>query len=176
MTSFLMIATLLASGAPAVTAAEPIRMNVADREALVSGLRSRLGGRFILTGLDQADAQCRIARRCTTGGDLARAADATSTDLTRLVSSVDRAAGSAGPTVAIVSLRHAALNARGEIEMMASVYDVATQDWSVRQGLIGNRPVPVRRDPPPPGRRLIDWKDGTDRLAELRAEATAARD
>ena len=105
--------------------------------ALISGIESRVGGKFIVTGLAGADSICASTHACVTGRNVIE-----STSGATIVGAVENVGDLANNTrihgsrpAAVVSLRSAEWY-KSALRVTLSVYDPATGRWSDKVALI----------------------------------------
>ena len=69
---------LLALALISTAMAPPRALELSDRDkvVLLSALEDRVGGRFIVTGLADAEAACAASKSCVTGAELVASANA----------------------------------------------------------------------------------------------------
>lgn len=113
-----------------------------DRPAtqrVVSGLGAKLDGRFLLTGLSEADAVCTASARCVSSNAVLRRARTddrlrTASDLSGVLSAVE--AGGA-PVRYVVAVRAVRSLSQGK-RIYAAVYDRADGRWRAASGDLRN--------------------------------------
>lgn len=101
-----------------------LELTSGDRYGLVIGLERRLGGKFVLTGLADAEGTCRVTRSCVTGAQLAATSQARSVDELIATASID-----GDKPKAIVSLRSGRRLYPFRLELQMSVYDPVSGAW-----------------------------------------------
>lgn len=155
--------TIFAAAAAASTAAEPSRaldLKAEDRRALVIGLAYRLGGKFIISGLDNAEPTCSETGTCVTTTALLEI-PFRNTAIGSLDDLVDNVQIGSDPAVAIVSLQSARWVGRGRLEITAMTYDGSDKRWKRATAVIGNQALAMTGPNMGwrPGRRFIDsWE------------------
>ncbi len=114
------------SAPPAQAPSTQITLNSEDRWALVTGLRQRLGGRFIIANLADGAAACRASHACVAVSEITDNASNIA-DLPTLLASTDI---DGEPPVALVALRTGrVLAGRGRLYLTLSVYERDTDQW-----------------------------------------------
>lgn len=139
-----------------------LELSSQDRFVLLSGLRREIGGSFIVSGLADADRTCTQTGACISAQ--AVAAQARESGVADEIRSPAELLGvvSLGRSapIAIVSLRTARWLKGGNLQVVASVFDNKTGQWSYRSAVLenvshdfGNRGVNSS------GRRLRSWTE-----------------
>lgn len=132
-----------ASASAADAPADKITLSPDARWALVTGLRYRLGGPFILANLDEGDAACGASGACIAAETLRVQSGSVGAVDSMADLMAHTAIGNERP-VAIVALRSGKPGARRsgyvELELTMSVYDGTTQQWSLKDAVIGVGP------------------------------------
>ncbi|WP_375270279.1 hypothetical protein [Sphingomonas sp.] len=144
MLFLLSLSAAIAGAAPATPAT--IDLNPQDRYALLAGLGARLDGRYIVSGITDADVECAASHVCATPDMVedgrARASARQVGSYRQLLDSVtidDQ------KPVAIVAFRTAKRIAPGRIRFVASVFERDIGRWSNKVMEVGTSPnlVPV---------------------------------
>ncbi len=102
-----------------------ISLNSEDRWALVTGLRYRLGGPFVIANLAGAEAACKTSGACLPAVALARG-QTEMVDLPALLGATDIGGRNA---VALVALRTGKITRQG-LRLTVSVFEPATNGWT----------------------------------------------
>lgn len=116
--------TLASTASPQASPAE-ITLNSEDRWALLTGLRYRLGGPFVIANLAGAEAACKTSGACLPAAALDRVR-AEAVDLPALLGTTDVGGRNA---VAIVALRTGKITRQG-LRLTVSVFESATNSWA----------------------------------------------
>ena len=139
MLFLLSLSAAIAGAAPAAPAT--IDLNPQDRYALLAGLGARLDGRYIVSGITDADVECAASHVCATPDMVedgrARASVQQVGSYRQLLDSVtidDR------KPVAIVAFRTAQRIGDGRIRFVASVFERDTGRWSNKVMEVGTSP------------------------------------
>lgn len=127
------LATQPAAGVP-TTPEIPPSLEAAQAEALVSGLSRRLRGAFLIGGVRDIDGPCARDGRCTVLPALTRPGAGGLDARQERLRAVARSGAS--DRLPIVDICRTAVNARGQLALIASVYDPDTDRWTVRRGEI----------------------------------------
>ena len=129
MLFLLSLSAAIAGAAPATAAT--IDLNPQDRYALLAGLGARLDGRYIVSGITDADVECAASRVCATPamvqGGRVQASGRQVSSYRQLIDDVR--IGEEKP-VAIVAFRTAKRIAPGRIRFVASVFERDTGRWT----------------------------------------------
>ena len=151
---------LLASVSPVQIDKRELELSGEDRHALLTGLRTRVGGKFIITGLKDAQRTCDRVKTCATGD--AVLAQAKADPQLRSAASLNyvvRAASVHGERpAAVVSLRGARF-ADGGLRVYASVYDAEAKRWANKSALLTNLGGGRVDGPDAMVRKLLTWTD-----------------
>ncbi|QNE32596.1 hypothetical protein F1C10_12010 [Sphingomonas sp. NBWT7] len=151
----LVLAAILAVVAPADNQPKAeLELNAADRRALVIGLERRVGGKFVLTGIKDAERACQTAHSCITDEALLAAArHGAPVNAVRTIDQLLASSDVSGETpVAIVSARSARWKGDNLI-VRTSVYDKAGGRWMAREATIAQFPGVIA-----PVRTLLSWQ------------------
>jgi len=137
----LLLVSLAATIASAAPSTPTIDLNPQDRYALLAGLGARLNGRYIVSGITDADVECAASHVCVTPNMVengrARASVQQVGSYRQLLDSVlidDR------KPVAIVAFRTAQRIGDGRIRFVASVFERDTGRWSNKVMEVGTSP------------------------------------
>lgn len=132
--------------APHATKPRELELSSDDRFALLSSVGSTVGGKFIVTGLARAEGTCAVTGTCVTGENVAHSTGgATTVGPVRSVADlVENARVHGKPVVAVVSFRAARREARGDLRLIASVYEPANGRWTDLTAMLG-RGTPLPR-------------------------------
>lgn len=127
------LALAAAQNAPTIPLDRPTTQRV------VSGLSAKLDGRFLLTGLSEADAVCTATARCVSSSAVLRRAGAddrlrTASDLPGLLSAVEAGGAPVRYVVAVRAVRGLSHGKR----IYVSVYDGADGRWRAASGDLRN--------------------------------------
>jgi len=137
----LLLVSLAATIAGAAPSTPTIDLNPQDRYALLAGLGARLNGRYIVSGITDADVECAASHVCATpamvqGKDVQASARQVSS-YQQLINDVR--IGDERP-VAIVAFRTAKRIAPGRIRFVASVFERNTRHWTNKVLEVGTSP------------------------------------
>ncbi len=137
----LLLVSLAATIAGAAPSVPTIDLNPQDRYALLAGLGARLNGRYIVSGITDADVECAASHVCATpamvqGKDVQASARQVSS-YRQLINDVR--IGDERP-VAIVAFRTAKRIAPGRIRFVASVFERNTGRWTNKVLEVGTSP------------------------------------
>lgn len=116
--------TLASTAAPQAPPTE-ITLNSEDRWALVTGLRYRLGGPFVIANLAGAEHACKTSGACLTAAELDRG-ETEAVDLQSLIGATDVGGR---PAVALVALRTGKITRQG-LRLTVSVFESGTNSWT----------------------------------------------
>lgn len=162
----MLVPLLMMAAVPSAVAERPqLELDSEDRRALLAGIRTRVGGHFIITGLDRAEATCARLRTCVTGDVLLERArsDAVLSGAENVAELVDRTRVFNLKPAALVSVRGARYLPRlaADIEVRLSVFDPATGRWSGKLAVLsGVNSAPGSNSGAAPAvRKLFSWSD-----------------
>lgn len=116
--------TLASAASPQAPPAE-ITLNSEDRWALLTGLRYRLGGPFVIANLAGAEVACKTSGACLPAAALARGQTET-VDLPTLLGATHVGWRNA---VALVALRTGKITRQG-LRLTVSVFEPASNSWT----------------------------------------------
>lgn len=116
--------TLASAASPQAPPAE-ITLNSADRWALLTGLRYRLGGPFVIANLADAEASCKTSGACVTA-DALDGGPTEAVDLPTVLRATDVCGRNA---VALVALRTGKITRQG-LRLTVSVFEPASNSWT----------------------------------------------
>lgn len=119
-----LVLTLASTAAPQAPPTE-ITLNSADRWALVTGLRNRLSGPFVIANLAGAEHACKTSGACLTAAEIDRG-EAEAVDLQSLIGATEVGGR---PAVALVALRTGKITRQG-LRLTVSVFEPATNGWT----------------------------------------------
>jgi len=139
-----------------------LELSPEDRYALLTGLRTRVGGRFVISGLRDAEATCVATNACITVSQLQqRISGNEGLQTARGPLAILNAINVDGrPAVTIVSLRAAGYDAHGQLQILTSVLNARTGQWMGKTATLGY-PAPYPLDTANVARILRVWQDSS---------------
>ena len=161
-----MLASLLLLAAAPQPATRQIELSAEDRYVVLSSLPQRLGGKFIVSGLANADLTCKRVRTCIAAESLAsQAGDLPLAGAPGLLAATTI---DGSRPVAIVSLVGARWEAEGRnLRLYAAVYDGAAARWTRKSAILTDLGGVAAFGVQQPTRKLRPWSksSGGERFA-----------
>ncbi|GAA3717320.1 hypothetical protein GCM10022268_27140 [Sphingomonas cynarae] len=152
------VSLILALSVPAVQV-EQVNIDSDARRMFLMGLERKLGGKFIISGLGDAEAECRETKSCIAADDVIGqfSNDARVSSLKNLL---DRTNVSGERPIAIVSLRNVSRTA-SSYKIGASLYEPKVGRWQNKIARV--RMIGKSVDASSPLIRLTEWYDEPDK-------------
>lgn len=140
----LLLVSLAATIASAAPSTPTIDLNPQDRYALLAGLGARLNGRYIVSGITDADVECAASHVCATPAMVqGRNVQASARQVSSYQQLIDDVRIGDEKPVAIVAFRTAQRIAPGRIRFVASVFERSTGHWTNKVLEVGTSPNPL---------------------------------